>query len=82
MATDTAISCAVCGKEAPYRWQHCLEGVDVNGQLTPTNYCGRDCQAVHWKDHKSACRAFNDRKVLYRAGTLIQRAFDIPPQVL
>ena len=45
--------------------------------VTSCVVCGKDCQAAHGKEHKGECKASNDRKVLYRAGEVLQRAFDL-----
>lgn len=41
-------TCAVCGKGGELRRCARCKG---------PAYCGRDCQAAHWKQHKAACKA-------------------------
>lgn len=47
----------------------------MEGNTTPTYYCGVDCQRAAWKAHKIECRAANDRKLLYRGGNMLQDLF-------
>lgn len=46
--------CAKCGKT-----QHTNSGVSLRkcGRCKGVNYCSRDCQASHWKEHKKTCKA-------------------------
>lgn len=40
--------------------------------LTPTFYCGVDCQKADWRFHKTECRKLQARKSLNRAASLLQ----------
>ena len=67
--------CAACGKPASRLCSGCIEGVDVDGNLSQTVYCNVDCQKTHFPEHKTFCRHSNARKQLYRGGQLLQKAF-------
>ncbi|CAE8718161.1 unnamed protein product, partial [Polarella glacialis] len=41
------VQCVACGRTAKTRC----------GRCRMEHYCGRDCQASHWKWHKATCRA-------------------------
>jgi len=70
-------TCSNCGGSPQHRCTGCAEGVDRHGNHSPTFYCGKECQQEHWKaTHKSDCKAANDRKVLYRAGAILQPVFE------
>ncbi|KAJ3033304.1 hypothetical protein HDV00_006521 [Rhizophlyctis rosea] len=43
-------ACAKCGS-TPSTLQRC-------GRCKQVKYCGRECQAAHWKVHKRSCRTF------------------------
>lgn len=75
MAVTQETTCTVCGKASTTRCGGCLEGVDHHGQPSPTYYCGKDCQKAHWTEHKNECKLANARKVLYRGGELLQKAY-------
>lgn len=70
-------ACANCGEAPKNRCAGCAEGVDRHGNRSPTYYCGKECQQKHWQaTHKGECKAANDRKVLYRAGTILEPLFE------
>lgn len=76
-AETSGKACASCRGAAKNRCAGCAEGVDQHGNHSPTFYCGQKCQREHWRvAHKSECKAANDRKVLYRAGAILQPAFE------
>jgi len=69
-------SCANCAGSASYRCVGCVDGVDVNGQVSSTFYCGQECQRQHWDTvHKRQCRLSIDRRQLHRIGSFLQWAF-------
>ena len=67
--------CVVCNKPATTLCSGCIEGLDVDGQLTLVYYCSKGCQKSHWKVHKADCKDANHRKLLYRAGDILQAVF-------
>lgn len=75
MAAIQENTCAACGKASTTRCAGCIEGIDQQGQLSPTYYCSKDCQRAHWSQHKAECKLANAHKVLYRGGELVQEMF-------
>lgn len=72
---DTSFeTCALCGKNGTFQCARCAEGVDVNGEPANTKYCGRECQAAHWAEHKPQCKRANERKVFHRTAIFLQQA--------
>lgn len=69
-------NCANCGSHASQCCPRCAEGLDANGNLSTTYYCGQDCQREHWtKTHETQCKLAVDRRQLFRIGRLVQWAF-------
>ncbi len=75
MAIDCATKCIKCDKPATKRCSRCSEGVDVDGNLLRTFYCGTECQLADYLDHKVQCRHANNRKQLYRGAELLKDVF-------
>lgn len=68
--------CAVCSKPATSVCAGCANGRDAAGNhLTPTRYCGSDCQKADWPFHQQPCRATQPSIKLLRAGQLLQECF-------
>lgn len=68
-------TCSTCGQPAETRCTGCIEGLDEQGKPTAVVYCSKTCQKVAWPTHKPDCKISNHRKQLYRAGSLVQKAF-------
>lgn len=71
--------CGHCKKEAvtqSCRYCYGAPGYD-NEESVKTNYCNAACQKAHWDIHKEACKGFQARKILYRAGDMLQQIFYI-----
>jgi len=70
-----AHKCASCGEEAKLVCTACkncpLEPNDTASIL----YCTKNCQAAHWPEHKSECKARTTRRSLYRAADLAQKIY-------
>ena len=64
--------CSVCGKACSKFCAGCKEGVDSDGDTTPTFYCGDACQRADWGTHQKQCRQANARKQLYRGAELFK----------
>ncbi|KAK4549521.1 hypothetical protein LTR36_006518 [Oleoguttula mirabilis] len=75
MAAIQKAACEACGRASTTRCAGCIEGLDHYGQPSPTYYCNKTCQKAHWTEHKADCKLANTRKVLYRGGELLQKAF-------
>lgn len=75
--TASSKTCSNCGGPPSQRCAGCAEGVDKRGNHAPTFYCSKECQKKHWKGaHKTACKAANERKQLFRAGQILQAVFN------
>jgi hypothetical protein len=68
-------SCQTCGATTSTRCSACSEGVDIEGNASPTYYCSAACQKTSYKKHKAACRDSNIRKQLYRGAQFVQDVF-------
>ena len=68
-------TCAVCGQSAKLRCSRCTEGLNVDGEPSPTYYCINTCQKADWSKHKITRKSANARKQLYRGGKLVQKVF-------
>ncbi|KAM0724006.1 hypothetical protein Q7P37_000997 [Cladosporium fusiforme] len=66
-------ACAVCGKAASTHCTGCFD--QETAHSTTTFYCSKDCQTQHWPSHKTACRAGSAKRLLFRAGQLLQDVF-------
>jgi hypothetical protein len=76
-AEGSGATCANCGGAPKNRFAGCAEGVDRYGNHSPTYYCGKECQRKHWQaTHKLDCKTANHRKKVYRAGAVLQPAFE------
>ena len=47
-------TCANCGKQEPY-----LNTFNQCGRCKSVRYCGKECQATHWRVHKKSCNPKN-----------------------
>ncbi|KAK3691780.1 hypothetical protein LTR37_018438 [Vermiconidia calcicola] len=75
MAPATVGKCCVCTKETSQRCGKCSEGVDADGNESPTYYCSNECQKSDFGQHKTVCRYANARKQMYRGAALLQNVF-------
>ncbi|TGO16259.1 hypothetical protein BTUL_0030g00450 [Botrytis tulipae] len=66
--------CAHCKAPAHKKCTGCSSPLDEEAVAT-IYYCSEKCQAEHWKLHKSACKAHQTKKLLYRAGEALQEIF-------
>ncbi|KAJ3926937.1 MAG: hypothetical protein NXY57DRAFT_673977 [Lentinula lateritia] len=55
-------TCTLCMKEPErnQRFMKCSGCVDENGDGTP--YCSKECQRLHWPDHKLRCKSTQERR--------------------
>ena len=75
METPTQL-CTVCNKPASNVCAGCADVRDASGNyLSPTRYCGSDCQKADWPSHKQPCQAAQPSIKLFRAGQLLQESF-------
>ncbi|KAI1079237.1 hypothetical protein F5B20DRAFT_581655 [Whalleya microplaca] len=65
--------CANCGKgNSTNECANCRVIIDGH-KVFATTYCGKECQASHWKDHKLACQSL---KTVCRASSVFQELLD------
>ena len=67
--------CARCGKQAQKMCSACQGAPEGEGGHVDIRYCGANCQKDDWENHKKMCRAFQYRKILYRAAETAQALF-------
>ncbi|KAK0111684.1 autophagy protein 6 [Cadophora gregata] len=75
--TKTTKPCGSCSKDT---WQACAGCKDAPIVISgpkPVYYCSKECQKTDWKKHKSVCQVLQRRKMIYRAGDLLQRIFNV-----
>jgi hypothetical protein len=83
VANTTPIhQCAKCVARATQLCGRRAEGVDHDGDPSPTWYCSRECQADHRDSHKIQCKLAIDRRQLFQIGALVQHAFYASTKVL
>ena len=72
-------SCAHCGGLAEKSCSRCKGAPTEDGEQHLTiRYCGKSCQAAHWKTHKEACKKLNMRRKIFRtAETALQALLDL-----
>ena len=69
--------CARCHKDTKKFCARCkwtsdnFPGVEV----TKTYYCHTACQKEDWINHRTVCKAIQERKSLYRIGLIVQNVF-------
>lgn len=69
-------SCAHCRKDATLVCNGCHHAPNYHGvKVESVWYCSPNCQVQDRSQHKSACKAAQDRRALYRAGATAQLAF-------
>ncbi|KAF7889979.1 uncharacterized protein EAF02_002394 [Botrytis sinoallii] len=66
--------CAHCKAPAHRKCGGCSSPLGEEAVAT-IYYCTEKCQVEHWKLHKSACKAHQMKKLLYRAGETLQEIF-------
>ncbi len=69
--------CARCHKDATKFCPRCKWTPDnfPGAEATKTYYCNSACQQEDWIDHKTVCKATQERKSLYRTGLIVQDVF-------
>ncbi len=68
--------CRSCGNPATKCCVACLGAPSLTGGQSPTTwYCGAACQKTDWAAHKEGCKANKMRKIIFRAGSTVQRVF-------
>ncbi|GIZ47813.1 hypothetical protein CKM354_001089500 [Cercospora kikuchii] len=76
--TTSNTNCSACGSAAPRPHLTCFEcadGVDIQGAVSPIQYCTVRCRDVAATEHKGNCGKRITRTKVYRAGQLLQSAF-------
>nr|OQO31821.1 hypothetical protein B0A51_00723 [Rachicladosporium sp. CCFEE 5018] len=68
----TANECASCGEPAELKCSKCSGGVDKDGHVSATHYCGKACQTKHWSFNEIECKLKQTRQRLWRAGELLR----------
>jgi hypothetical protein len=69
--------CALCKKPGTMVCKGCKDSLSPIDPIINTHYCSSTCQKQDWKIHKALCKSFQARKVLYRAGSILQQIFYI-----
>lgn len=68
--------CASCKKPAVIACPNCKDSpIPDNTTEYPGYYCSRVCQYAHKLKHKTTCKRMLQRRLLYRAGDLLQALF-------
>ncbi|KAG9689042.1 palmitoyltransferase akr1, partial [Aureobasidium melanogenum] len=68
-------NCTNCGNlDAKAHCSGCHGAPEVDGTFqTGVRYCNKECQKAHWPHHRRGCKNMQDRKALFRAGSLLQK---------
>lgn len=71
----TSGKCATCGVKSERQCRKCIEGLDVDGNHSPTFYCSEACETKDSSTHQASCLNANCREQLYRVGYIAQDVF-------
>ncbi|KAL5331998.1 hypothetical protein ACEPPN_001541 [Leptodophora sp. 'Broadleaf-Isolate-01'] len=74
-STNASPTCAHCGKGAERACTGCKDAPAIDGDVKPIHYCTPACQKEDWQYHKKLCKRLQTRKLLYRAGSVLQEMF-------
>lgn len=74
-AERSTARCSNCGKHAIRTCMGCKNAPRYGDFPRNIVYCNSSCQKLDWKNHKTACKKLQARKILYRAADTIQRAW-------
>lgn len=68
--------CAHCGNYAALKCSGCKDiPREENDSGHITLYCNIDCQKSDWPSHRRICKHLQAKKLLYRAGDMLQKAW-------
>lgn len=68
--------CAQCGKPATDPCTRCMDAPSsTEHPVMNVLYCSTECQKSDWNNHKKLCNGLENRKLLYRAGSVLQEIF-------
>jgi hypothetical protein len=68
--------CARYREPATKPCTRCLDAPSLTEHLSMNVfYCSTECQKSDRKNHKTICNLLEDRKLLYRAGSILQEVF-------
>lgn len=68
--------CAHCGNYAALKCSGCKDiPREENASGHVTLYCNIDCQKSDWPSHRRICKHLQAKKLLYRAGDMLQKAW-------
>ena len=68
--------CAHCGNYAALQCSGCKDiQREENAPQHVTLYCNIDCQKSDWPSHRKICKHLQAKKLLYRAGDMLQKAW-------
>lgn len=68
--------CAHCGNYAALKCSGCQDiPKEENASGHVTLYCNIDCQKSDWPSHRRNCKHLQAKKLLYRAGDMLQKAW-------
>lgn len=74
--TNPTSACARCNKATARSCTGCKDAPTETGQIgTSTFYCSTECQKADWTNHKELCKILQSRKIVYRAGSILQEMF-------
>lgn len=74
---DAPHVCVNCDKPATQSCSACRGSPNSEGGLVgPTWYCSSECQKINRPAHKDICKRREVRKILYRAGSTVEAAFE------
>lgn len=68
--------CVQCNQPAHQQCSGC-KGLPAHDdkKYDPPYYCGAECQKLHRPRHKTTCRAMQQRRAVYRIGSILQPLF-------
>ncbi|XMA16739.1 hypothetical protein WAI453_009530 [Rhynchosporium graminicola] len=69
------MECAKCKKASKFACGQCDECPMIEGDMPIVHYCSAKCQKVDSANHQPSCQRLQDRQLLYRVATIIQRLF-------
>ncbi|TVY73477.1 hypothetical protein LSUE1_G007415 [Lachnellula suecica] len=73
--TNPAPACAHCSNLAVHACSVCNNAPAYEIPSKNTYYCSTQCQKDDWLTHKAVCKTLKTRKMLFRAGELLQEIF-------